>query len=645
MTATPSKSGGTIHIVYPHANQTIYEDSTFVMGAVQPVPTHHTLFLNDQPLTLSPHGFFSSKIPIHAGQNKVRLSVKPSVSSPASEQTTLTLTGASPLAILPPQPLAIHPETLQPKQAVWLTAHDRLTLSCAASEGAQVEFKIPGLVNHWLPIAPLHSAEPFLDTRENIFAHRHWTHPRIPVRGYYQTSVAIADLLQQQASQAIDKTSSSSNLSHLPILLRLSHGNEHLESRFPGTLSILTQPRTARVQTDRAVTRTAPENGARLTPQRAGTLVQIDGLDRAWARVRLSRDEVFYLAETDLHFESLTTQHLSHSSPPTLEKPKPQEHSKTSLLPLYDASPAPASLAFIKTQGSSLFSSVVRLTFSGQTAAHVPIAIEPLPSSQTNRLQVRLYNVCSQCDFIHYPSDDAIIRQIHWRTITETVLEVWIDLHRPLSGYDYTLNNDSWEITVKTLPQPLENIRILIDPGHGGAETGSVGLNGLPEKTLNLTVSKLLQDALQTVGFPKVFLSRQTDHDLSLAERGQATLATQADIVLSIHHNALPDGRDPQQERGSCTFYYQPFAKPLADALAQGLTSPDNNLPNPLPSYGVFYDSLYMTRIHQATAVLAELGFFTHPDDFEHVIQPAFQQAEATRIAQTLRDYCQTISK
>ena len=78
--------------------------------------------------------------------------------------------------------------------------------------------------------------------------------------------------------------------------------------------------------------------------------------------------------------------------------------------------------------------------------------VEAVPSKRMNRLQVRFYGVCSHCDFIQYPPENTIIQQLHWRQVAENVLELWIDLHRPLAGYDYAWQSGEWRLAVKSLP-------------------------------------------------------------------------------------------------------------------------------------------------------------------------------------------------
>lgn len=616
-----------IDVIYPKPEQTIHEDSTFLLGAVRHLEAaSFCLYANEQLVPVSPGGFFAWKIPVHPGHNPVILQACPPEGGSPLAQHHLTLEGALPWPILPISPLALHEELLRPADDLWLSPDDDLIVACAASEGASVHFTIPGLLDTPIPVPPLPIAsEPtsaetdeFLDTREGIFARLHWTRRRIPRRGYYQACVPVRLLLTMQTREKLV----SAALKNLPILLQVASTTNPsagvLTKTLPGRLTLLNRPRAAYIETDNAVTRTAPVDGARLTPQRQGVQVAVDGLERGWCRARLSRDEVFYLAESELVLKVPV-------APPQAE---------------------PTSLASIRTVRLDDFSAAVFLTFSRHPASACPIQLDVLASMPTsgenrapiNRLQIRLYNVHCRCDFIHYPSDESLIRGIHWRPVSETTTEVWIDLSAPLAGYDYALDKGEWRLMVKTLPKSISAVRLLIDPGHGGDEPGAIGLNGTPEKDFNLIVSRLLRDALRTEGFTQVVMIRETDRTVGLPERGRAVVDTKADIVLSIHHNALPDGRDPLAEHGVSTFYYHAFAKPLADTLFQGLSASGGS-PEALPGYGVFYDSLYMTRIRQATAVLVELGFLTNPVEFERLIQPAFQQWQAHQIARLLKDY------
>ena len=83
-------------------------------------------------------------------------------------------------------------------------------------------------------------------------------------------------------------------------------------------------------------------------------------------------------------------------------------------------------------------------------------------------------------------------------------------------------------------------MKILLDPGHGGEEKGARGSNGYPEKTINLLISKQLEQELSKLG-ATVVLTRTKDVDLGLRERMDMIQEIKPDLAFSIHYNALPD--------------------------------------------------------------------------------------------------------
>ena len=80
--------------------------------------------------------------------------------------------------------------------------------------------------------------------------------------------------------------------------------------------------------------------------------------------------------------------------------------------------------------------------------------------------------------------------------------------------------------------------RVVIDPGHGGYDTGTVGPNGLKEKDLVLDVSLRLQELLSSKLGTEVVLTRRTDQFIPLEERTAIANKNGADLFISIHANA-----------------------------------------------------------------------------------------------------------
>jgi len=84
---------------------------------------------------------------------------------------------------------------------------------------------------------------------------------------------------------------------------------------------------------------------------------------------------------------------------------------------------------------------------------------------------------------------------------------------------------------------PLRTIDVVIDPGHGGEETGAVGPRGLREKDLNLVVAAHAAKALQAQNV-SVLLTRRADYRMTLAARGLVVEAIRPRVFVSVHHNA-----------------------------------------------------------------------------------------------------------
>ncbi|MFH1067445.1 MAG: N-acetylmuramoyl-L-alanine amidase [bacterium] len=79
-------------------------------------------------------------------------------------------------------------------------------------------------------------------------------------------------------------------------------------------------------------------------------------------------------------------------------------------------------------------------------------------------------------------------------------------------------------------------VGVVIDPGHGGSDKGTMGRNGLKEKDINLTIAWLLRKELERDGIPCV-MTREKDADMSLGERTRFAAHYPHYLFLSIHHN------------------------------------------------------------------------------------------------------------
>ena len=91
--------------------------------------------------------------------------------------------------------------------------------------------------------------------------------------------------------------------------------------------------------------------------------------------------------------------------------------------------------------------------------------------------------------------------------------------------------------TEETNISKIKKKMIIIDPGHGGNDTGALRGSTL-EKDLTLKIALKVRDCLREKGLKNIILTRYNDKTLSLDDRVQIANKKDADIFVSIHINA-----------------------------------------------------------------------------------------------------------
>lgn len=209
---------------------------------------------------------------------------------------------------------------------------------------------------------------------------------------------------------------------------------------------------------------------------------------------------------------------------------------------------------------------------------------------------------------------------------------------KKLMGYESYYDKDKFILKVRKYQQidtkyPLKNIIIVVDAGHGGNEFGAIGCCGDKEKDINLAIAKDLETELANRG-AKVFMTRTEDINVSLQDRVSFAKAKNADLLISIHANALPDGADPIRCKGTSVYYYYNQAKPLADNILNAMTA-ELGMQNDQVRQG----SLALVRTTSSVSVLVETAYIINPDDYALLIDKDFQAKCAKAIADGIEKY------
>ncbi|MBD2605316.1 N-acetylmuramoyl-L-alanine amidase [Scytonema hofmannii FACHB-248] len=379
---------------------------------------------------------------------------------------------------------------------------------------------------------------------------------------------------------------------------QLTQNGKSINQLGKGKIQIISpaQLQVAEVTVDAGVARTGPSTDySRLTPLPKGTRATVTGFEGEWLRL-----------DYGAWINSKETRILSGAVPP-----------KT----------------IIRSVGYRQLANATEIVFPLQVP--VPVSVQ-----QGDRfLTLTLYNTTAQTDIIK-SVDNALISRLDWQQLPQGGVQYTFNLKRNQQwGYKLRYDGTSLVLSLRQPPEirkndkPLSGIKILLDPGHGGKESGASGPTGYLEKDLNLVVSKLLQDELVKLG-ATVVMTREDDKEVSLGDRQAIIDKEEAAISLSIHHNSLPDDGDAEKIKGFAAFWYHPQAHSLALFLHNYVVKKLKR-----PAYGVFWDNLALTRPASTPSVLLELGFMSNPDEFELVTNPSEQKKQARAIAQGIVEW------
>jgi len=183
---------------------------------------------------------------------------------------------------------------------------------------------------------------------------------------------------------------------------------------------------------------------------------------------------------------------------------------------------------------------------------------------------------------------------------------------------------------------------IVVDPGHGGHDSGARGVDGSREKDVNLQIASKLADTLRDRG-ANVILTRSNDEFIPVDGRPAIANRSGADFFISIH----ADSGDYNHSVNGSTIYYHmqvPSCKSLAQCIAErmgdlGTIRCKGPHSDGLQYGGRFVNGYGVLRNSQMVAVLCECGYMSNGSDVRKLNDSANQQRIAEAIANGLRDY------
>lgn len=194
---------------------------------------------------------------------------------------------------------------------------------------------------------------------------------------------------------------------------------------------------------------------------------------------------------------------------------------------------------------------------------------------------------------------------------------------------------------------------IIIDPGHGGKDSGAIGINGAMEKNITLAIAKKVSKYF--VGTNNtVYLTRTDDTYYTLSQRVAFAQAHQGDVYVSIHlnsYNGIASGigtyyfdsvllqNSSIQQSLFNSFSYNPYpvqSKDLATCIQNRLVQTLH-----LVNRGVQFGNFHVIRENTMPAVLTEIGFIDNLGDYNIISKDVNQELVANAIRDGIIDYIQ----
>lgn len=277
----------------------------------------------------------------------------------------------------------------------------------------------------------------------------------------------------------------------------------------------------------------------------------------------------------------------------------------------------------------------VRIPLSERT----PFLIE----ERRDALIVTLYGAVSDIDIVNFATNDQVVRDLTWEQVATDRVRVTVHLRQAPFGYLTLWERGAFVLRVRKPPtvadpaRPLAGRVIAIDPGH--PPIGSTGPTGLYEGDATLAVGRALRPMLEAAG-ATVIMTRSEPGPVALGDRAITARRAAAEVMVSIHLNAHPDGVNPYRTNGSGTYFFHDRAEPLARAVQRGMVRWMG-----LRDLGVNYDNLAVARPTWFPAILCEGAFVILPDQEAALRTPEFQSRYAIGILEGLEEYFRSLPR
>jgi N-acetylmuramoyl-L-alanine amidase len=177
---------------------------------------------------------------------------------------------------------------------------------------------------------------------------------------------------------------------------------------------------------------------------------------------------------------------------------------------------------------------------------------------------------------------------------------------------------------------PSGKIIVIVDPGHGGKDSGAPGIGGLLEKDVILPIGKRVAAILEQNGIQAV-MTRDADYFVDLKPRVDLAERVNATLFVSIHANSV----DARPDVNGLEVYYYDSGYNLAEVVRKSILQ---SIPT-IKDRGTRKARFYVLRKSSMPSILVETGYMTGREDNPRLGSRAYQDQMAEAIARGVLQY------
>ena len=199
-------------------------------------------------------------------------------------------------------------------------------------------------------------------------------------------------------------------------------------------------------------------------------------------------------------------------------------------------------------------------------------------------------------------------------------------------------------VGVLAIPTVLSSVNrdvktVVIDPGHGGLDSGVSSENGVKESDVVLLIARVLGEYLESGGF-NVVLTRKNQSALiggrfvkktDMERRVEIIKKASPQLVISIHLNSFSDKR----RKGMQVFFGGDNSRDFA-LLTQDILNQQFNLPDAGRNFSILKADKYILNESPCPAVIIECGFLSNNEDERNLLDDTYRHRLAESIYQSI---------